>query len=599
MNQTTRNFCIIAHIDHGKSTLADRFIQRAHMVSEREFHDQMLDSMPIERERGITIKSQAVSIPYRVNGTEYRLNLVDTPGHVDFTYEVSRAICSCEGALLLIDATQGVEAQTLSNFYLALEQDLEIIPVINKTDLPGIDYDWLAEQIDRDLGLDPERAIRVSAKHGTGMDELLEAIVDQVPAPGGSAGDPLRGLIFDSAYDPYRGVVIHLRVFEGAVAPGVPIRFWATGGTHVVEETGTFGVGTTQRTEQLQAGDVGYLIAGVKRIGDARVGDTVTRADLPCASPLAGFRDVKPVVFASVYPVDADDYGEFSAALDRLALNDAALTYDKDSSAALGFGFRCGFLGMLHLEIVQERLEREFDLAVIVTVPTVRYRVVQTDGSECFIDNPLDYPDPGHIEHSEEPFIRASVITPTAYVGAVIKLCLDRRGVQHTMNYLDERRVELTYDMPLAEVVYEFYDTLKSVSRGYASFDYELTDYRPSSLVRLDILLNGRPVDALAQLVFSDSARQRASEICRRLKDEIPRHQFKVPIQGAVGSQIIARETLSAVRKDVTAKCYGGDITRKRKLLERQKEGKKRMKQIGDVQLPKSAFLAVLKPPAD
>ena len=599
MSQTTRNFCIIAHIDHGKSTLADRFIQRAHMVSEREFHDQMLDSMPIERERGITIKSQAVSIPYRVNGTEYHLNLVDTPGHVDFTYEVSRAICSCEGALLLIDATQGVEAQTLSNFYLALEQDLEIIPVINKTDLPGIDYDWLAEQIDRDLGLDPERAIRVSAKHGTGMDELLEAIVHQVPAPDGSAGDPLRALIFDSAYDPYRGVVIHLRVFEGAVAPGMPIRFWSTGGTHVVEETGTFGVGTTQRTAELKAGDVGYLIAGVKRIGDARVGDTVTRADLPCECPLDGFRDVKPVVFASVYPVDANDYAEFSAALDRLALNDAALTYEKDSSAALGFGFRCGFLGMLHLEIVQERLEREFDLAVIVTVPTVRYRVVQADGTECFVDNPLDYPDPGHIEYSEEPFIRASIITPTAYVGAVIKLCLDRRGVQNTMNYLDERRVELTYDMPLAEVVYEFYDTLKSVSRGYASFDYELTDYRASNLVRLDILLNGRPVDALAQLVFSDSARQRASEICRRLKDEIPRHQFKVPIQGAVGSQIIARETVSAVRKDVTAKCYGGDITRKRKLLERQKEGKKRMKQIGDVQLPKSAFLAVLKPPAD
>ena len=599
MTQATRNFCIIAHIDHGKSTLADRFIQRAHMVSEREFHDQMLDSMPIERERGITIKSQAVSIPYRVNGTEYRLNLVDTPGHVDFTYEVSRAICSCEGALLLIDATQGVEAQTLSNFYLALEQDLEIIPVINKTDLPGIDYDWLDEQIDRDLGLDPEHAIRVSAKHGTGMDDLLKAIVDQVPAPSGSAGDPLRGLIFDSAYDPYRGVVIHLRVFEGTVAPGMPIRFWSTGGTHVVEETGTFGVGTTQRTAELKAGDVGYLVAGVKRIADARVGDTVTRADLPCERPLEGFRDVKPVVFASVYPVDADDYGEFSAALDRLALNDAALTYEKDSSAALGFGFRCGFLGMLHLEIVQERLEREFDLAVIVTVPTVRYRVVLTDGTECFIDNPLEYPDPGHIEYSEEPFIRASIITPTAYVGAVIKLCLDRRGVQNTMNYLDERRVELTYDMPLAEVVYEFYDTLKSVSRGYASFDYELTEYRASHLVRLDILLNGRPVDALAQLVFRDNARQRASEICRRLKDEIPRHQFKVPIQGAVGSQIIARETVSAVRKDVTAKCYGGDITRKRKLLERQKEGKKRMKQIGDVQLPKSAFLAVLKPPAD
>ena len=599
MKQATRNFCIIAHIDHGKSTLADRFIQRAHMVSEREFHDQMLDSMAIERERGITIKSQAVTIPYRANGTQYRLNLVDTPGHVDFTYEVSRAICSCEGALLLIDATQGIEAQTLSNFYLALEQDLEIIPVINKTDLPGIDYDWLATQIDRDLGLDPERAIRVSAKHGTGMDELLEAIVDQVPAPSGSAGDPLRGLIFDSAYDPYRGVVIHLRVFEGAVAPGMPIRFWSTGSTHMVEETGIFGVGTTQPTAELKAGDVGYLIAGVKRIGDARVGDTVTRADLPCSGPLEGFRDVKPVVFASVYPVDADDYTEFSAALDRLALNDAALTYEKDSSAALGFGFRCGFLGMLHLEIVQERLQREFDLAVIMTVPTVRYRVVQTDGAERFIDNPLDFPDPGRIEYSEEPFIRASIITPTTYVGAIIKLCLDRRGVQNTMNYLDERRVELTYDMPLAEVVYEFYDTLKSVSRGYASFDYEFIDYRASHLVRLDILLNGRPVDALAQLVFSDSARQRASEMCRRLRDEIPRHQFKVPIQGAVGSQIIARETVSAVRKDVTAKCYGGDITRKRKLLERQKEGKKRMKQIGDVQLPKSAFLAVLKPLAD
>ena len=599
VNQTTRNFCIIAHIDHGKSTLADRFIQRAHMVSEREFHDQMLDSMPIERERGITIKSQAVSIPYRANGTDYRLNLVDTPGHVDFTYEVSRAICSCEGALLLIDATQGIEAQTLANFYLALEQDLEIIPVINKTDLPGIDYDWLAEQIERDLGLDPERAIRVSAKHGTGMEDLLDAIVTQVPAPRGSSDDPLRGLIFDSVYDPYRGVVIHLRVFEGVVAPGMPVRFWSTGSAHVVEETGTFGVGTTERTAELKAGDVGYLIAGVKKIGDARVGDTVTRDDRPCARALDGFRDVKPVVFASVYPVDADDYTEFSAALDRLALNDAALTYEKDSSAALGFGYRCGFLGMLHLEIVQERLEREFDLAVIVTVPTVRYRVMQTDGSERFIDNPLDYPDPGHIEYTEEPFIRASIITPTAYVGAVIRLCLHRRGVQQTMNYLDERRVELVYEMPLAEVVYEFYDTLKSVSRGYASFDYELTDYRTSHLVRLDILLNGRPVDALAQLVFSDSARQRASEVCRRLKEEIPRHQFKVPIQGAVGSQIIARETVSAVRKDVTAKCYGGDITRKRKLLERQKEGKKRMKQIGDVQLPKSAFLAVLKPPAD
>ena len=597
--RSTRNFCIIAHIDHGKSTLADRFIQRARMVSEREFHDQMLDSMPIERERGITIKSQAVSIPYRVNGAEYRLNLVDTPGHVDFTYEVSRAISSCEGALLLIDATQGVEAQTLSNFYLALEQDLEIIPVINKTDLPGVDYDWLAEQIDRDLGLDPDRAIRVSAKHGTGMDELLEAIVTQVPPPGGAADDPLRALIFDSAYDPYRGVVIHVRVFDGSIAPGTALRFWSTGGVHTVEETGTFGVGRTRRTPHLAAGDVGYVVAGVKRIADARVGDTVTGDAAPCSEPLAGFREVKPVVFASVYAVDAGDYDELAAALDRLALNDAALSYEKDSSAALGFGFRCGFLGMLHLEIVQERLEREFDLGVIVTVPTVRYRVVATDGRELMIDNPLDYPDPAQVEHTEEPFIRASIITPTAYVGAVIRLCLDKRGVQQAMNYLDQRRVELVYEMPLADVVYEFYDALKSASRGYASFDYELIGYRPSRLVRLDILLNGRPVDALAQLVFTDGARQRAHEMCRRLKEEIPRHQFKVPIQGAVGGQIIARETVSAVRKDVTAKCYGGDVTRKRKLLERQKEGKKRMKQIGDVQLPKSAFLAVLKPAAD
>ena len=599
MSSTTRNFCIIAHIDHGKSTLADRFIQRAHLVSERDFHDQMLDSMPIERERGITIKSQAVSIPYQVNGTEYHLNLVDTPGHVDFSYEVSRAICSCEGALLLIDATQGVEAQTLANFYLALEQGLEIIPVINKTDLPGIDYAWLAEQIDRDLGMDPERAIRVSAKRGTGLDELLAAIVTQVPPPQGRRQDPLRGLIFDSVYDPYRGVVIHLRVFDGAVAPGMPLRFWSTGSVHTVEETGTFGVGKTCKTSGLTAGDVGYLVAGIKEIADARVGDTVTRDDAPCSVPLAGFREVKPVVFASIYSLDSDNYDELSAALDRLALNDASLTYDKDSSAALGFGFRCGFLGMLHLEIVQERLEREFDLAVIVTVPTVRYRVFLNDGRELAIDNPLDYPDPGHVERVEEPFIRASIITPTAHVGAVINLCLAKRGTQRAMNYLDQRRVELVYDLPLADVIYEFYDRLKSVSRGYASFDYELTDYRASELVRLDILLNGRTVDALAQLVFRPNARPRAVEICRRLRDEIPRHQFKVPIQGAVGSQIIARETISAVRKDVTAKCYGGDITRKRKLLERQKEGKKRMKQIGDVQLPKSAFLAVLKPPAD
>ena len=599
MNIKTRNFCIIAHIDHGKSTLADRFIQLAKMVEDRDFHDQILDSMPIERERGITIKSQAISIPYEVNGQEYQLNLVDTPGHVDFSYEVSRAICSCEGALLLIDASQGIEAQTVSTFYMALEQGLEIIPVINKVDLPGIDYDWLSEQVDRELGMEFDKAIHVSAKKGIGMEELFEAIVDRVPAPSGKVINSLRALIFDSKYDSYRGVIIHLRVFDGQIIRGQKLRFWSTNSVYTVEDIGVFGVGTTRSTKELSAGDVGYLVAGVKDIADAKVGDTVTSQEEPCSQPLSGFREVKPVVFASIFPVDSNDYELLVDALDRLSLNDASLSYEKDNSAALGFGFRCGFLGLLHLEIIQERLEREFDLPVIFTIPSVSYKVFQKDKKEFMIDNPLDYPDPGQVVQVEEPYINASIVSPTDYVGAIIKLCLNKRGVQIEMNYLDERRVELVYDLPLAEILYEFHDTLKSISRGYASFNYEVKDYRVSDLVKLDVLLNGKTVDALAQLVFRKSAHQRAHEVCRRLKEEIPRHQFKIPIQGAVGSQIIARETIAAVRKDVTAKCYGGDITRKRKLLQRQKEGKKRMKQVGDVQLPKAAFLAVLKPAKD
>jgi GTP-binding protein LepA len=595
LNRATRNFCIIAHIDHGKSTLADRFIQRAHMVSEREFHDQMLDSMPIERERGITIKSQAVSIPYRVNGTEYRLNLVDTPGHVDFTYEVSRAICSCEGALLLIDATQGVEAQTLSNFYLALEQDLEIIPVINKTDLPGIDYDWLDEQIDRDLGLDPEHAIRVSAKHGTGMDELLEAIVTQVPAPSGAVEDPLRALIFDSAYDPYRGVVVHVRVFDGAIAPGMPLRFWATGGIHTVEETGTFGVGSTKRTPRLVAGDVGYVVAGVKQIADARVGDTVTCDDAPCDEPLDGFREVKPVVFASVYPVDADDYDELTAALDRLALNDAALSYEKDSSAALGFGFRCGFLGMLHLEIVQERLDREFGVKLVTTVPNVKYRVTMSGGDTLSVENPAELPDRALVESVAEPVVLARIVTPSDYIGNVQKLCHERRGVFRGMTYLDPRRVELDYELPLAEIVLDFYGRLKGGTRGYAALDYEFHEYRAGDLVKLDILVNQEPVDAFSVILHRDNAYQHGRALVRKLKELIPRQQFVVALQAAIGGQVIARSNVKAMRKNVTAKCYGGDITRKRKLLARQAEGKKRLKRVGNVEIPQEAFLAVLQ----
>ncbi|MDR2630367.1 MAG: translation elongation factor 4 [Spirochaetaceae bacterium] len=590
-----RNFCIIAHIDHGKSTLADRLIQKGHLVEDRNFQDQILDTMDIERERGITIKSQAVTIPYTASdGVEYELNLVDTPGHVDFTYEVSRAINSCEGALLLVDATQGVQAQTLSNMYLALEHNLEILPVINKIDMPAADISGTKKQIDHDLGLDSEKALLVSARQGTGVDELFEAIVRRIPPPSGKSDAPLRALIFDCHYDPYRGVVVHLRIFDGSLKRGMKIRFMSNGSEYEIETLGVFKLALAE-TQELSAGSVGYLIAGIKTVGDVRVGDTVTGAENPCASPLPGFRQVKPVVFSSIYPVDSNDYEELKSSLEKLKLNDASLVYEKDSSAALGFGFRCGFLGLLHLEVIQERLEREFDQSVIFTAPSVRYKVHLRTGEEIFVDNPMEYPEEGKVEGAEEPYIRASIITPASFLGNIMTLCMEKRGVQTNMTYLDEKRVELIYDMPLSEVLFDFYDRLKSTSRGYASFDYDITEYKTTELVKLDILLNGKGVDALSQLVFKGNAYERARLVCERLRDEIPRQQFKIPIQGAIGSQIIARETVNALRKDVLAKCYGGDITRKRKLLEKQKEGKKRMKMVGDVELPQSAFLAVLK----
>jgi GTP-binding protein LepA len=569
-------------------------------VTDRDFQDQILDNMDIERERGITIKSQAVTIPYTAaDGREYELNLVDTPGHVDFSYEVSRAINSCEGALLLVDATQGVQAQTLSNMYLALEHNLEILPVINKIDMQAADIPGARRQIDHDLGLDGGDALLVSAKQGTGVDELFEAIVKRISPPGGENDAPLRALIFDCHYDPYRGVVVHLRVFDGRIRKGMRIRFMHNASEYEVETLGAFKLALVEQ-EELGAGSVGYIIAGIKTVGDVRVGDTVTGADRPCAEPLPGFREVKPVVFSSIYPVDSNDYEELKSSLERLKLNDASLVYEKDSSAALGFGFRCGFLGLLHLEVIQERLEREFNQSVIFTAPSVKYKVRLRSGpagqtEDILVDNPTEYPEEGRIEGAEEPYIRASVITPTAFLGNIMTLCMEKRGVQTNMTYLDEKRVELIYDMPLSEVLFDFYDRLKSTSRGYASFDYDITDYKPTELVKLDILLNGKPVDALSQLVFRNNAYDRARLVCERLRDEIPRQQFKIPIQGAIGSQIIARETVNALRKDVLAKCYGGDITRKRKLLEKQKEGKKRMKMVGDVELPQSAFLAVLK----
>jgi len=597
--RSLRNFSIIAHIDHGKSTLSDRLIQATHIVSEREFQDQILDSMDIERERGITIKSQTVCLPYQArDGQAHVLNLIDTPGHVDFTYEVSRALAACEGALLLIDASQGVEAQTLANMYLALEHNLEIIPVINKIDLPSADPERVKSQIQSDLGLDPAGALLVSAKEGIGIDALFEAIVQRLPPPTGDAEAPLRALIFDSHYDPYRGTVVYFRVFEGRVRAGDVIRFMSNNATYKVEEVGIFQLRQIPAPE-LSAGQVGYLTAGIKTVSDTRCGDTITLKERPCAEPLPGFKEAKPVVFSSIYPVAADDYEELATALEKLKLNDAAIIYEKDTSVALGFGFRCGFLGLLHLEVVQERLEREYGLSLILTAPSVRYRIRMHDGSETTIDNPALYPDPTLINSTLEPFIRATIIVPERYMGAVMKLCLERRGTNTNYQYLTSDRLEMIFEIPLAEVVYDFYDKLKSITQGYGSFDYDLLDYRETDLVKLDILINGERVDALSQLVHRDSAVTRARTACEKIKEEMPRQMFKIAIQGAIGGTIISRETVSPLRKDVLAKCYGGDVTRKRKLLEKQKRGKKRMKMVGKVMIPQSAFLAVLKTDTD
>jgi GTP-binding protein LepA len=599
MMERIRNFSIIAHIDHGKSTLADRLIQYTGVVEERNFQDQILDNLEIERERGITIKSQAVTLPYRArDGKEYILNLIDTPGHVDFSYEVSRALASCEGVLLLIDAAQGVQAQTIANLYLAMENNLEIIPVINKIDLPSADVERVMEQIDSELGLDPDTHIRCSAKEGIGIEEVLEAIVQRIPPPQGKVEAPLAGLIFDAQYDSYRGTIIHCRIFDGSLKGGDLIRFFSHQATYKVEEVGRFSL-YRNKLDQIAAGDVGYVLAGVKTLSDVRIGDTITHVDKPCLHPLAGFKDVKPVVFSSIYPVSSDDYEDLVVALEKYKLNDAAFVYQKDSSLALGQGFRCGFLGLLHLEVVQERLEREYDLSIILSVPSVRFLFTLRNGNVLDIDNPAHYPNPATIAKTEEPYVRAHMMMPERYLGAVMKLCTERRGVNSTLQYTKRGRVELIYEMPLAEIIYDFYDRFKTLTQGYGSLDYDLMDYREGNLVLLDILVNGEKVDALSQIIHRDHARSRALQACERLKEEIPRQVFKIAIQGAIGGEIIARTTISPYRKDVTAKCYGGDITRKRKLLEKQKKGKKRMKMIGSVSIPQSAFLAVLKSDAD
>jgi GTP-binding protein LepA len=593
--QNIRNFSIIAHIDHGKSTLADRMIQLAHMVDDRHFRDQILDDMDIERERGITIKSHTITIPYtNSKGEQFELNLIDTPGHVDFSYEVSRALASCEGVLLLVDASQGVEAQTVANMYAAVEHDLVIIPVINKIDLPSADIDRVKEEIEVELGLDSDAAILCSAKEGRGIEDVLEAITEQIPAPERRDDEPLKALIFDAHYDSFRGAIISCRVFSGCIRPKDTIRFMSNGATYKVEEVGVFRLARESK-DSLSSGEVGYIISGIKTVSDTRIGDTITLDTNPADAPLPGFKEVKPVVFSSVYPVSSDEYQSLSDALEKYKLNDAALVYQKDSSAALGMGFRCGFLGLLHLEVVQERLEREFDQSIIMTVPTVRYRFTLNNGETLMVDNPIDYPDPVGISKGEEPYIRASILTPERYMGVVMEICRERRGVNPRFTNPTPGRIEIQFDMPLAEVIYDFYDRLKTVTQGYGSFDYELLDYREGDLVKVDILVNGEKVDALSQIVHRDRARPRALQACERLKEEIPRHMFKIAIQGALGGNIIARSTISPFRKDVTAKCYGGDITRKRKLLEKQKKGKKRMKMIGSVSIPQSAFVAVLK----
>ena len=590
-----RNFSIIAHIDHGKSTLADRLIQAVGLVSPRDFRDQILDTMDLERERGITIKSQTVTLPYTdKKGEDYELNLIDTPGHVDFTYEVSRALASCEGVLLVVDASQGVEAQTIANLYMALEHDLTIIPVINKIDLNSADIENTKKQIESELGLDPDTAILCSAKEGTGISDILETIVKLISPPEGNPNKPLKAHIFDAQYDSFRGAVIACRIFDGCVKPGDIIRLLSNGAAHKVDEVGFFQL-EKRAKDSLSAGEVGYITAGIKKLGDTRIGDTITLDSDPTTEPLAGFKEAKPVVFSSIYPMASDEYQPLRDALEKYELNDASLVYQKDSSAALGQGFRCGFLGLLHLEIFQQRLEREYDQSIVMTIPSVRYKFILDNGKNLIIDNPQYYPDPLLIRSTEEPFIKASLFFPDRYMGAVMKLCLSRRSVNPRTSYPAPGRMELSVDMPLAEAIYDFYDTLKIITQGYGSFDYELSDYRASDLVRLDILVNGEKVDALSIFVFRNKAREWGSRICDRLKDEIPRHQFKIAIQGAIGGTIISRSTISPYRKDVTAKLYGGDITRKQKLLKKQKKGKKRMKMVGSVSIPQSAFSSILK----
>ncbi len=589
-----RNFAIIAHIDHGKSTLADRLIQRTGALSDREMREQVLDSMDIERERGITIKAQTVRLVYRAaDGAEYVFNIIDTPGHVDFSYEVSRALAAVEGSLLVVDATQGVEAQTLANVYQAIEQDHEILPVLNKIDLPAAEPERVKRQIEDVIGLDASEALLVSAKTGEGIDDLLEAIVTRLPPPKGDENAPLKALLVDSWYDPYLGVIVLVRVFDGALKPGMRIRMMASGAEYTVDEVGIFTPKKT-KVDRLAAGEIGYIIAGIKEVADTQVGDTITDARNPAPRPLPGFRPTQPVVFCGLFPADSADFERLREALAKLRLNDAAFTYEPETSAALGFGFRCGFLGMLHLEIVQERLRREFDLDLVTTSPSVVYRVHMTDGTVRELHNPADMPDPVKIAKIEEPWIEATILVPDEYLGAVLKLCEDRRGVQKNLTYAGTRAM-VVYELPLNEVVYDFYDRLKSVSRGYASFDYQMAGYRESDLVKLTVLVNGEPVDALALLVHRSQAERRGRALVERLKELIPRHLFKIPIQAAIGGRIIARETIPALRKDVTAKCYGGDVTRKRKLLERQKEGKKRMRAFGKVDIPHDAFIAALK----
>ncbi|MCF6095939.1 translation elongation factor 4 [Thermovorax subterraneus] len=590
-----RNFCIIAHIDHGKSTLADRLLEYTGTIPEREIKEQVLDMMDLERERGITIKAKAVRMVYKAeDGHEYLLNLIDTPGHVDFNYEVSRSLAACEGALLVIDASQGIEAQTLANTYLALEHDLEIVPVINKIDLPSAQPERVRREIEEVIGLPADDALLISAKEGIGIKEVLEAIVKKIPAPKGSEAEPLRALIFDSLYDSYKGAIAFVRIVEGKIEPGRKIKMMSTGKIFEVTEVGIFSPEMVS-TDSLRAGEVGYVVAGIKNVKDTRVGDTITDAENPAKQPLPGYKKAVPMVFCGVYPSDGEDYEKLREALEKLQLNDASLFFEPETSAALGFGFRCGFLGLLHMEIVQERLEREYGINLITTAPSVVYKIKKTNGEEVMVDNPTNFPEPSKIEHIEEPYVEASIMLPTEYVGAVMELCQEKRGNFKDMQYLSEKRVLLRYDMPLSEIIYDFFNQLKSRTKGYASLDYEVIGYRKSDLCKVDILINGELVDALSFIVHKEKAYTRARQLVEKLKEVIPRHLFEIPIQAAIGGRIIARETIKALRKNVLAKCYGGDVTRKKKLLEKQKEGKKRMRQLGKVEVPQEAFMSVLK----